>query len=91
VKQIEALEKSLAQRRVEIEALEANPRWSDSLTHESAAEIRAIGFRLNKKKFLQQMTRNAEAAVALLAEMKQSERGRSSSMSPASEESIQAT
>jgi hypothetical protein len=86
-KQIEAIETRLKAIRNEITALEAKPRWSDTLTYESVVEIREIGMRLNKKKLVEQTNRTTTAAQELLEMMPQkSASPSSSSPSPTSAE-----
>jgi len=82
--QIEEIEKRLIAIREEIARHEAKPRWSDTLTHETAAEIRTLGESLNKKKFAEQTKRTETASKALLEAMNLSPSLTSSSPSPAS-------
>ena len=49
--QIPAIEKELNRVRTEIEELEKNEHWSDSLTEESLVAILDLGMRLNEKRF----------------------------------------
>jgi hypothetical protein len=85
------IETRLQSLRTEIAALETKPRWSDTITHESAAQIRALGERLNKKKFVDQTKRNTSAAKNLLTEMSGSAAQNSSSPSQPSDTSSPAT
>jgi hypothetical protein len=71
-KQMEPIEIRLKAIREEIAALEGKPRWSDELTHESVAQIRELGERLNKKKYADRILRTAEGAKALLAALPKS-------------------
>jgi hypothetical protein len=89
--QIEPIQKRLAAIRQEIAQHEAKPRWSDSLTHESAAAIREFGERLNKKKYVDQITRTANSAKTLLETLPKSPEPSSSSPSPASDASPSTT
>lgn len=91
-KQLADVERRLASLRDEIEALEAKERWSDTITDESAAAIRELGKRLNKKKFIAQTTRTEKDATDLLETMSPkpaagSDSPNSSSPSPTSAES----
>lgn len=92
LEQIDAIEKRLAAIRTEIASMEAKTRWSDTVTHESAAQIREIGFRLNKKKFTDQTNRTTTDSQALLEMMpKPSPSPISSSPSQTSAESTSGT
>ncbi len=70
-KQMAAIELRLRGIRTEIARLEEKvaARWSDTITDESAAEIRDLGKRLNKKKFVAQTNRTATDAKELLETM----------------------
>jgi hypothetical protein len=90
-KQIEQIEKRLIAIRDEIAKHEAKPRWSDTLTHETVAQIRELGERLNKKKFADQTTRTTNSAKALVEMMMPSASPTSSSVSRTSAESQSGT
>jgi hypothetical protein len=85
--QIEAIEKRLIAIREEIARHESKPRWSDALTHESVAQIRELGERLNKKKFSDQSKRMTASSKALLEMMAPLASPTSLSPSPTSAES----
>jgi len=91
IKQIEGIEKYLVRVREDLAKHEAKPRWSDSLTHESIAEIRTLGIRLNKKKYVDQLARNSAAAAAILEAWPASLGPNSSSPSAPSAEKPSAT
>lgn len=89
--QTEAIEKRLIAIREEIAKHEAKPRWSDTLTHESVAQIRELGERLNKKKFVDQTNRTTTASKNLLATMTPPAKSPSESSSSASPPSGEST
>jgi hypothetical protein len=89
--QLNSLRDRLDKLVAEIEALEKKQRWSDTLTHESVAQIRSLGLRLNKKKAAEQMKRQAETSEEIVAEMKALGITNSSSPSQESAESSRDT
>lgn len=89
--QIDAIEKRLRAVREEIAKHEATTRWSDTLTHESVAQIREVGEQLNKKKYARQIERATKSSTAILETLPKSADQNSFSPSPPSDKSPSVT